>query len=147
VVTGDQILVAVYKKLQADTTLQGATYLNGTTKIEKGTSRKKGFANPTITMKIGGSSNDIVSKLQDCTVYVNVFVDDKTNNTPNVKTLSLIAGRVESTLDDASLTNPTGARIINCYLTSPHGTIGWDREHPEEHFVTSVFRIQAIATS
>jgi hypothetical protein len=139
----DEILTAVFKVLDADLTLQGATYLNGTDKIEKNTRRKENFVNPTVTMKTGGTGIDMEIKVQDATVYVNVFVDNNTNGTANTSKLSRIAKRIESLLDDTNLTI-SGSRVFNCFLTAPHSGPYFDQSFPDEHYVSSVFRIQII---
>ena len=144
-VTADQILTAVFKKLDGDNTLKGVTYLNGSNKIEKGPFRKQDFVNPTIALKIGGAGMDTEVKVQDCTVYVMVYVDNNVNGTANTALLSKIAGAVEVLLENASLTAPTNTRFLNCYLTSPHQGAIYDEQHPDEHFTASVFRVQSLA--
>ena len=145
IVTADQILTAVFKKLDGDSTLQGSTYLNGTDKIEKGPFRKQGFTNPTAAIKIGGASMDTEVKVQDCTVYVMVYCDNLSNGTANTALLSKIAGAIEVLLENASLTTPTGIRFLNCYLIGPHVSAMYDEAHPDEHYTASVFRIQSLA--
>ncbi|HOT98863.1 MAG TPA: hypothetical protein PKZ83_17205 [bacterium] len=140
------ILTTVFKKLDADTTLQGASYLNGTDRIEKGPRRRKGLTAPCITMKIGGTSLDTDDKVQDATIYINSYALDKSNGTPDLTRLSAIAGQVETLLDDASLTAASGMRYFNCYVTSPHGEAFLDPDFPDEHYVSTIIRVQCQST-
>lgn len=140
------ILTAVFKKLDADTTLQGASYLNGTDRIEKGSRRRKGLTAPCITMKIGGTSLDTDDKLQDALIFINSYALDKGNGTPDLTRLSAIAGQVESVLDDVALTPVTGMRFLNCYVTSPHGETYLDPDFPDEHYVSTAVRVQCQST-
>jgi len=145
-VTAYTILTAVFKKLDADATLQGSTYLNGTDRIEKGSRRRKGLIAPCITMKIGGTSMDTDDKLQEALIYVNSYALDKANGTPDLTRLSAIAGRVEDLLDDVALTAVTGMRFLNCYVTSPHGEAFLDPDFPDEHYVSTAIRVQFQST-
>jgi len=143
-ISADEILTAVFKVLDGDATLQASDYLNGTEKIIKGTFRPKNLQNPSITLKLGGTGIDTEIKLQDATVYVNVFADNYRNGAADLEKLAKIAKRVEALLDDAHLANPTGGKFFNCYLSAPQNGPYYDNEHPDEHYLTSVFRIQCI---
>jgi len=142
-VSADEKLTAIFGVLDADSTLQGASYLNGTTKIEKGSKRREGISNPTVIMKISGEGMDVENTLQDTVVYVSVFADDYDNGAANISKLSLIANRIDGLLHDATLTI-SGKKVFNCMLTGPHFGPIWDNVHPNEHYVTSMFRIQTI---
>jgi|GEM_PF-2391813 len=141
-VTAYTFLTAVFKKLDADATLQGANYLNGTDRIEKSSRRRKGLTAPCITIKIGGTSINTDDKVQDSILYINAFAADKANGTADLTKLSAIAGQVETLLDDASLTATAGMRYFNCYVTSPHGEAYFDPDFPNERYVTTTVRVQ-----
>ncbi len=145
-VTAYTFLTAVFKKLDADTTLKGANYLNGTDRIEKGSRRRKGLTAPCVAMKVGGTSLDTDDKVQDVILYVNSYAKDQENGTADVTRLSAIAGQVETLLDDASLTAASGMRYFNCYVTSPHGEAYFDPDFPNEHYVSTTVRIQCQST-
>jgi len=145
-VTAYTFLTAVFKKLDADTTLQGANYLNGTDRIEKGSRRRKGLSAPCIAMKVGGTSLDTDDKVQDVILYINSYAKDQENGTADVTRLSVIAGQVETLLDDASLAAASGMRYFNCYVTSPHGEAYFDPDFPNEHYVSTTVRIQCQST-
>ena len=141
-VTANTFLTAVFKKLDADATLQGANYLNGTDRIEKGSRRRKGLTAPCVAMKVGGTSLDTDDKVQDAILYINSYAKDQENGTADVTRLSAIAGQVETLLDDVSLTAASGMRYFNCYVTSPHGEAYFDPDFPNEHYVSTTVRIQ-----
>jgi len=145
-ISSDEILTAVFKILDADSTLQGSAYLNGNDKIEKSPQRRKGISNPSVIMKMGGAGIDTENKLQTALIYITTFVDDLNNGVSNTQKLSKIQKRIESLLDDISITI-TGGRVFNCYLTNPHSGVYWDSKIPDEHFVTSAFRLQYIDLS
>ena len=138
----DDMVTAIFKKLDASTLLQGATYLNGTDKIEKQARRRKGMVAPCITMKIGGTSLNTESKVMDATVYINTYVADHANGTANYVKLSSIAVTVEALLEDADLSSYSMYRFFNCYVVSPHGEAYFDPDFPDEHYVTTVIRYQ-----
>ena len=144
--SADEMLTAIFATLDADATLQGASYLNGTDKVEKGPRRKEGVVNPSVTIKLGGTDIATEGKIQDAIVYVSSFCNNYGNGAANVKTLSLISNKVDDLLDDKSLTI-SGSRAFNCYLTAPHNGPYWDSQHPDEHYMTSTFRIQVIDLS
>jgi len=145
-VTANTFLTAVFKKLDADATLQGANYLNGTDRIEKGSRRRKGLTAPCVAMKVGGTSLDTDDKVQDAILYINSYAKDQENGTADVTRLSAIAGQVETLLDDASLTAASGMQYFNCYVTSPHGEAYFDPDFPNEHYVSTTVRIQCQST-
>jgi len=144
--TVDEIETAIYKVLQSDTTLQGASYLNGTSYIYKGPRRPEQTAQSTQRgIIINGGGSGIATEgalLQDHIIYISAFVENNENGTAKGSTLSLIAGRIESLLNNVSL-SISGARVFNCYLTGPHYKF-FEPSHPDEHYVTSTFRVQAI---
>lgn len=141
-VTAYTFLTAVFKALDADTTLQGANYLNGTDRIEKGSRRRKGLTAPCIAIKVGGTLLNTEDKVQDAILYINSYAQDQQNGTPDLTRLSAIAGQVEALLDDAALKAAAGMRYFNCYVTSPHGEAYFDPDFPNEHYVSTTVRIQ-----
>jgi hypothetical protein len=146
-ITEDNVLTAIYKVLQADSTLQGANYLNGASNIEKGprrAERKAETATRGLIIKGGGNGiADEGAPLQDGIIYISAFVENNDDGTAKNKTLSLISGRVETLLQNTTLTI-SGARMFNCYLTAPHQTF-YDPQTPDEHYSTSAFRVQGIS--
>lgn len=141
-VTAYTILTALFKTLDADATLQGANYLGGTDRIEKGYRRRKGLTAPCIAMKIGGATMNTEGKVQDALIYINSYALDKANGTADLTRLSAIAGQVETLLDDTNLTAASGMRFFNCYVTSPHGEAYYDPDFPDEHYVATALRVQ-----
>lgn len=144
-VTADNILTALFQRLNSDATLQDAIYLSAAGRIEKGPRRKKGLSAPCMAMKIGGHSLDTESKVQDAIIYINAYAADKANGTADLARLSAVAGRVETLLEDYTLTAGTGYRFFNCYVTSPHGEAFLDPDFPDEHYMSSTVRVQCQA--
>jgi len=144
-VTADNILTALFQRLNSDATLQGANYLTASGRIEKGLRRKKGLSAPCLAMKIGGHSLDTESKIQDAIIYINAYAADKPNGTADVARLALVGSQIETLLDDYALTPGTGYRFFNCIVTSPHGEAFLDPDFPDEHYMTSTVRIQCQA--
>ncbi len=145
-VTANNILTAVFSRLNTDSTLQGANYLTSTGRIEKGPRRHKGLTAPCITMKIGGSSLDTESKVVDAILYINSYTADKANGTADLTRLALIGSQVETLLDDYALSPGSGYRFFNCYVTSPAGEAFLDPDFPDEHYMTVTVRIQCQGT-
>jgi len=144
-ITADHILTAVFKRLNADATLQGASYLTGSGRIEKGPRRRKGLTAPCVTLKLAGLGIDTESKVEDALVYINCYAADKPNGTADVARLALVGSQIETLLDDYPLAPGTGYRFFNCYVTSPHGEAFMDPDFPDEHYMTSTVRIQCQA--
>lgn len=144
-VTANHILTALFQRLNNDATLQGANYLTGSGRIEKGPRRRKGLTAPCLAMKIGGHSIDTESKVQDVLIYVNAYAVDKANGSADLARLSAIAGQVEALLEDCTLTAGSGYRFFNCYITSPHGEAFLDPDFPDEHYMSSTVRVQCQA--
>lgn len=133
----DDILSALYVKLQADTTLQGATYLNGTTKIYKGPKRAENCTNPTMTIVM--ITNPLGTYVKEQTIYyaVNVFADANSDGTVNLPVLGRIAYRVASLLDD-SIPSRTGVRFAQNIVTDILGPMETEAETPKGEFWMSV---------
>lgn len=133
----DDILSALYVKLQADTTLQGATYLNGTTKIYKGPKRAENFTNPTLTIVMITNPLEPYVKEQRAYYSINAFVDAHSDGTANTPTLGRIAHRVASLLDDV-LPTRSGIGFKENAVTDILGPMETEAETPKGEFQMSV---------
>jgi len=88
----DDILSAIWKKQNADATIKGADYLNGTTKIVKGPTRPKESTNPQMTITFNGDVGK-VSTFVTGEVQLTVFTDANANGTANTALMGRILKR------------------------------------------------------
>ena len=139
----NEILSAVWKKLDTDATLQGASYLKNSGKIWTGSKRPMQTDNPLLTIE--GSRQLYESQMEQWQLLIKVYVDDADNGSVDMTRLGNITDRVVDLLHNAEMTI-TGGRIRSVYLDSSSEAL-YDPQHQKEHHQELTFRMFAIKST
>ena len=141
--TQNEIISAVWRKLNADATLQGASYLGGAGKIWTGSKRPMQTDNP--LLMIEGSRQLNESSMEQWDLIIMAYADDSDNGTADLTKLGNITNRVTDLLHNADMTI-AGGRIRSIYLESS-SEAAYDPQHQKEHRQDSIFRMFAIKST
>ena len=139
----NEILSAVWKKLNADATLQTASYLGSSGKIWTGSKRPMQTDNPLLTIE--GSRQLHPSQMEQWQLLIQAFADDADNGSVDMTRLGNITDRVVDLLHNADMTI-TGGRIRSIYLESSSEAL-YDPQHQKEHHQVLTFRMFAIKST
>jgi hypothetical protein len=138
--TVDQALLPIFKTLDADTTLRG--YLGGAGHIYKSPTRPAGAANPALTMRllpfdIQGEQ----SHADESFVWLNLFLDNKQDMTPDTNKGHLVETRIETLIGGQYLTDSGTTVKVERHL--PGRILPIDPEAKNEHAWNFQYRIIA----
>ena len=139
----NEILSAVWKKLDTDATLQGASYLKNSGKIWTGSKRPMQTDNPLLTIE--GSRQLYESQMEQWQLLIKAYVDEADNGSVDMTRLGNITDRVVDLLHNAEMTI-TGGRIRSVYLDSSSEAL-YDPQHQKEHHQELTFRMFAIKST
>lgn len=104
-VNTDDILTALFRRLNGDVTLKGLV-----NSIDKGPKRVDGFKNPCCTIHVLSAQRDSETDAVRVTATVNVYVDDSSTGRANSVLLGQCAERVQYLLHRADIKlHPQGA--------------------------------------
>ena len=98
----NEILSAVWKKLNADATLQGTSYLKSSGKIWTGSKRPMQTDNPLLTIE--GSRQLHESRMERWQLLIKAYSDDADNGSVDITRLGNITDRVIDLLHNADMT-------------------------------------------
>ncbi|MCH7619733.1 MAG: hypothetical protein IH880_08205 [Candidatus Marinimicrobia bacterium] len=139
----NEIISAVWRKLNADSTLQGASYLGGAGKIWTGSKRPMQTDNPLLTIEGSRQLNE--SLMERWELIIKAYADDSDNGTADLTKLGNITNRVADLLHNADMTI-SGGRIHTVYFDSSSEAV-YDPQHQKEHRQESIFRMFAIKST
>ena len=139
----NEILSAVWKKLDADATLQGTSYLKNSGKIWTGSKRPMQTDNPLLTIE--GSRQLYESQMEQWQLLIKAYVDEADNGSVDMTRLGNITDRIVDLLHNAEMTI-TGGRIRSVYLDSSSEAL-YDPQHQKEHHQELTFRMFAIKST
>ena len=139
----NEILSAVWKKLNADATLQGTSYLKSSGKIWTGSKRPMQTDNPLLT--IAGSRQLHESRMERWQLLIKAYADDTDNGSVDMTRLGNITDRVVDLLHNADMTI-MGGRIMSIYLDSSSEAL-YDPQHQKEHHQLLTFQLFAIKST
>lgn len=139
----NEILSAVWRLLDADVTLQGASQLGSAGRIWTGSKRPMQTDNPLLTIE--GSRQLYESQMEQWELLIKAFVDDSDNGSVDMTRLGNITDRVVDLLHNAEMTI-TGGRIRSVYLESSSEAL-YDPQHQKEHRQELTFQLFAIKST
>lgn len=134
-VTLDESMEAIYKTLNADATLRGASYLDGSNKIIKGPTKPDKLPNPSLTMRprhiSSPSEQDLIDRFL---IQLVLHVDNHIDLSADYKRAGLVERRIAELIDRKSLNGASGRYHIATYRAR-FGSIGLpiDSESVHEH--------------
>ena len=139
----NEILSAVWKKLNTDATLQGASYLKNSGKIWTGSKRPMQTDNPLLTIEGSRELNE--SQMERWQLLIKAYADDADNGSVDMTRLGNITDRVVDLLHNADMTL-TGGRIRSIYLDDSSEAL-YDPQHQKEHHQVLTFWMFAIKST
>ena len=139
----NEILSAVWRLLDTDAALQGASQLGSAGKIWTGSKRPMQTDNPLLTIE--GSRQLYESQMEQWQLLIKAFVDDSDNGSVDMTRLGTITDRVVDLLHNSEMTI-TGGRIRSVYLESSSEAL-YDPQHQKEHHQDLTFQLFAIKST
>lgn len=132
-ITEYAIATLVYKTLNADSTLQGATYLTSSGRIFKSPTRPAGFANPALTLRLIPSAIVGEQKFKyEWLLWINLYLQNKSDLQPDHVRAGLIEARINVLLDQKGFSDSAIIRNLNNDYLPGRSPI-FDTEAPNEH--------------